>query len=198
MKNIIIKNNEVIKEGEYSEKEGYILEQLVDTNNMFHFPDIISFNKSKVHMKKINAMNFDYAMFDNYTILGCMLNKFHETQLPEIEKTEFSLEEYFLYKLKINIKKFSKNIFDKKFLKNLETFINSYINKSKLVSEYGLTHGDFCHNNLLLGKDEIFLIDFEKTIYGYQIDDVAQFCAKMLIKTHHISSFDFEKAENCF
>ncbi len=200
---IVITDNKVIKCNNFIDKEVYLLNAIGEHNLSFNVPTVIGKTANSFTMDMIHGKNLNYLSYSPQLLkrIGFALSEWHSQCFRHnkvIKKTTFTLSSYFSYKLNININKFSNFVLDKVLLKEMEILLTERLSTMKLISTYGITHGDFCSNNVLISNNDIYLIDFEKTLLGYQIDDIARFCGRMRTKTFDQKNFDYDTAEKHF
>ena len=133
-----------------------------------------------------------------------------ETITPDYHVQEFHKKTAELRRVRANIRKSpSKSDFDLLFLKEFDRFMEqsnkamSYLSDTichnlcqKIIQQGNYCHGDCSHHNLLVEKDHVNVINFEKCKPDTQIKDLALFVRKILEKNNWEQRFGLELIES--
>ena len=160
----------------------------IDTaKGKYIFEKIILFEELKGN-QLITLLNKDNQKFliDIFTNLGEWLSKFHELNL-NLQKEADDMESVknftddIDFEYKHYLKKFSKKFLDDSMIINSRDMFSVLLSRSDTKSSYGICHGDFCFQNLIINNQEnkVNIIDFEECSSDYQYKDLAFFCAKL-------------------
>lgn len=160
---------------------------IVSIRGLYIYKKIIIF-RELIGQQLIHILNSENqtvldSMFYN---LGRWLYEFHNAHLNLNEnrinmKSISSFKNFLENEYENYLNTFSHKFLDEFKLKESEKIFSIYLNKINIESPYGICHGDFCFQNLIINKKEniVNIIDFEKCSSSYQYTDIAFFCAKL-------------------
>ena len=160
---------------------------IVSIRGLYIYKKIIIFREligqQLIYILNSESQTLLNSMFYN---LGGWLYKFHNAHLNWKEngintKSVSSFKIFLENEYENYLNTFSHKFLDEIKLKESKKIFSIYLNKINIESPYGICHGDFCFQNLIINKKEniVNIIDFEKCSSSYQYMDIAFFCAKL-------------------
>lgn len=162
------------------DKRVSIVEPLSRDNNVILFTGLSGTIGVDLFKPLLLGKSFLLARFFD---VGRWLATFHNTKLRSTScpKRSESYKHFLSMLLSNHINHFSGQYLNSDTQLNIKDTLSILIASSAREAEYGICHGDFCPENIVFEKDRGFctVLDFEDFHYGFQVKDLAVFCAKL-------------------
>ena len=147
-----------------SQETGYVTEQMALLHKAMELPEFV---------KEKNIPT--YSLVKEFEKHNRELKKIKKYLKSKRQKSDF---EYFLYQ---NYDRFLEK--SEKTLEEVREHTD-YLGEEETLRKGSLCHGDFQHHNVLLGKDGVFFINFEKYVFDSPMRDLSLFFRKMMEKNN--------------
>lgn len=203
-------NDTVVKQYQNAEREGQVIKILnYYYKDGIRTPQIVDIENGKITMEKLNAREINWRKNKETPILnyigraGEILGRLHcinNKALNECVPHEtLSISDFIENKYRLYISDYGGMYINKSEIINIEKkFVDIFSSSSSFLSDIGFCHGDYCYQNVLNHNNSCYLIDFENSYIGYQVDDIARYLSKVLLLTIEINNIDFELIEKIF
>ena len=177
-------------------------------SNNWRTPEIVNYESNQFIMRKCegNQINWrksqNHYLFEKMKMTGIMLGQLHNILDDRMDKLlehqECSLKNYLFTKFIEYLNNYGGIYLRNKQIKTIKLGLLNLLDKTNLVSEYGFVHGDFCYPNILYGAKLNYLIDYENSHIGYQIDDLSRFSSKIILLGIQLKYLPIHKLEKYF
>ncbi len=203
-------NNTVVKKYKHAKKEGEIIKILNSySKDGIQTPKIINIENEMIIMEKLKGSNINWRTNKKTYILnyigraGELLGKLHSIENnflnKYLDREESNIQDFIEKKFQLYISDYGGNYINESEKINIKNkFQTIFSSTSNFSSDIGFCHGDYCYQNVLNHNNSCYLIDFENSYIGYQVDDIARYLSKVLLLTIEINNIDFELFEKIF
>lgn len=206
---VTIEKDFVTKKYKYAKREYEVINILQNhVGNNWRTPEIVNYDLNQFIMKKCEGKPIDWRrsqaafLFEKMKMTGSLLGQLHNILDNRMDKLlrhqKSSLKNYLLTKFDDYLNNYGGVYLQNEQRKIIKSGFLNLLNKINPVSEYGFVHGDFCYQNILYGNELNYLIDYENSYIGYQIDDLSRFSSKIILLGVEIKYLPVDKLEKHF
>jgi tRNA A-37 threonylcarbamoyl transferase component Bud32 len=204
-----IENNRVIKRYKNATIEYNVNKILQEyTDESWGIPEIVNNSSNQITMKICDGVPIRWRrvkieyLFKKMEETGSLLARLHcikDARMDKVIKQQnVALHDYVLNKFSDYLNNFGGIFLNTDYKNKIKIGFLDSIKKINLHSNYGFVHGDFCYQNLLFGKKSNYVIDFENSHIGYQVDDLSRFSSKIILLGIEIPNLPVDILEKKF
>ena len=189
---VTIEKDFVTKKYNNAKRESEVINILKNHfGNNWSTPEIVNFDLNQFIMKKCEGERINWRrsqdtfLFEKMAMTGSMLGQLHNIIDNRMDKLlrhqKSSLNNYLFTKFVDYLDNYGGVHLRNEQRKIIKSGFLNLLDKRNPVSEYGFVHGDFTYQNILYGNELNYLIDFENSYIGFQIDDLSRFSSKLIL-----------------
>lgn len=206
---VTIEKDYVTKKYKYAKREYEVINILQNhVGNNWRTPEIVNYDLNQFTMKKCKGSPLNWRrsqaafLFDRMKMTGNMLGQLHNIADNRMDKIlrhqDCSLKNHLLTKFVDYLNNYGGVYLQNEQRKIIKSSIANLLDKMNPLSEYGFVHGDFCYQNVLYGNELNYLIDYENSYIGFQIDDLSRFSSKIILLGIELKYLPVDRLEKYF